>query len=101
MEHAKRLEIADGVPHALPDDEAVGRRQRSAGQAIVNEEREINPAPRDQRVRGGEAGVAFDQLELAVALVQFELDVRQTSQADVTEEPRPQFHGFRNVIRSM
>ena len=83
---AERPEVADGVPEPQPDLVALQRRLRPAHDPVVDEGGEVEPARRDQAVRGGEPRVALDELEPAVALVALELDVGQPSQPHLTEQ---------------
>ena len=59
---------------------------------VVDEGGEVEPAPGDQAIRGGEPRVALDQLELTVALVPLELDVGQPPQAHLRKSFRARSH---------
>src|SRR5271166_2943582 len=78
---ADRVQLAEceKVRNRIQHDEVQLIRARdfvmSSRQLAVAEEGEIDPAPRDQGVAAGEAGIDLDELPLAVAWIALELHI--------------------------
>ena len=93
-EFAGAMELAEGskifkrVPKAMAGAKAGERRQMAIGEAVVDERGEVEAAVGEQAVGRRETGVALDQLQLAVALVELELGIGQPPQANLAKQPQ-------------
>lgn len=80
-------------------------RHRQAGQVVVNRQGYIHAASNQQLVRRGEAGIAFNNLQLVVAQIAFEFDIAQAAKIDAAEKFQTHFGDFRipgrDVIRAL
>ena len=83
---AKGVEVVGAVPEAQAFSKAVHGRQRSACNVVVDDPGDVHPRAHQQLLRGRDACVALDHLELTVPRVELELDVSQALEVDAAEE---------------
>ena len=74
------------MPHPVAVADGRGGGHVVAAGAVVGDAGEVDPGAPDELVGGGEAVVALDQLQAAVAGVALELDVAHAPQPDAREE---------------
>src|SRR3954469_10971216 len=82
---AERTEVLDRQPEPRAVALRPDRRQRPSKEAVVGEEREGDAGGAGEVGGRGEAVVALDQLQPAVARVALELDVREPLDADAPQ----------------
>src|SRR6266702_4054445 len=87
------LEVREHLPMRDASDpageaELFGPLERAECLEVLGRIPQAEAAPSYQAVGGGEAGVALDELELAVARIAFELGIGQPAQAHVPKQPQ-------------
>ncbi len=78
LQQAKRMEIFHRIPQPQTAPIVGEGLLLTSGKAIVDEQRQVEARRRHQAIRLGEPGIAFNELELAVTRIAFELDVAQS-----------------------